>query len=166
MRLPRPLLRFGVMFYVAAMAYLFCLILVWPKFLAGGYLLLMSSQVSLLVLCRGGTRRPSWIAFGVAAASMFGALMLSFRVLPIRLGWWPQRLYRGYRWFLWSVPYPVTEWLLAHVHVFDPEGRLTDGQIVIVLELCYGLPLFLACLVVSLLVGRVGRSRIVDGGGP
>jgi hypothetical protein len=92
--------------------------------------------------------------------------MLCFRLLPIDVGWWPQRLYRGYRWFLWAVPPDATEWLLGHFYVFDPQSNLTVIQLIIVLELCNGIPLFLLCLVVALLVGRSGWARQLTGASP
>jgi hypothetical protein len=53
MRLPSLLLRFVVFCYATAMADLICILLLWPRYLAGGYLLLLSSQIALVTLDRG-----------------------------------------------------------------------------------------------------------------
>jgi hypothetical protein len=136
-------LTIGSLMLVVAIAAIDCGFLLIPTHLAGGYLIGLSIQIALIPLLRSRGRSRFWIGFEAAGLMTLVIFMACRHALNLNVARWPAFLYESYRSALSSMSPAVVDWLLGHCDIFDPRGNLSVLQIVIVLEVTYGLPMLL-----------------------
>jgi hypothetical protein len=145
-----------------------CSMALIPGYLAGGYVLAIALQLGLAPLLRSrGRWRRFWVGFEASGVIALAAFLVCRQVFSQAIARWPGFLYESYRAALAQLPGGVVDWLLTHVYVFDPRQSLSTLQVVVVLELTFGLPMLLlsaACGLLAVVVGpKVDRAGSPDG---
>ncbi len=157
----------AAMMVLVAFVALDCSMALIPGYLAGGYLLAIALQLGLAALLRSrGRWRRFWVGFEASGVIALAAFLVCRQAFSQAIARWPGFLYESYRASLALLPGGVMDWLLAHLYVFDPRQSLSTLQVVVVLELTFGLPMLLLAAasgrLVAVLGPKAGRAKSPD----